>query len=506
MAEEELVEIRRKKAVELKKLGVHPFGASVPVTDTIRDLLLAVPVTEELSEEPGIGEEDRRFRIAGRVLAIRRFGKGAFLRLRDRSFEETQIFISRRIVSDKDWEVFGLTDVGDHILVEGRQFRTRRGDRALRADTYTLITKALRPLPEKWHGLSDREIRYRQRYLDLIANEESRRTFLIRSSVITHIRQFLNERDFIEVETPMMHQLVSGAAARPFLTHHNALNIDLCMRIAPELHLKRLVTGGFERVYEIGRNFRNEGLSPRHNPEFTMLEFYHAHATWQDLMNLTEEMISSLILEIRKEEAEPLKLVYQGKNIDFSRPWMRLDMREAILGGVEGICEEDLKDADRLRKKALELAGDDEVKKADLMRMGLGELTGFVFDEGVKLDFDRPVFITGYPVEISPLARRNDENPHLADRFELMIAGYEIANAFNELNDPDDQRSRFAAQMEAREAGAVETMDYDEDYVRALEHGLPPTAGEGVGIDRLVMLLTDSASIRDVILFPLMRP
>ncbi|MFW6369402.1 MAG: amino acid--tRNA ligase-related protein, partial [Myxococcota bacterium] len=298
MAEEDLIEVRRGKAAALRELGVHPHGTARSVAHTVKDLLDAAPDVDGLPEESGIEEDAPVFEIAGRAIAIRRFGKGAFLRLRDRSLEETQIFLSRQALSDLDWKVLELTDVGDHVWAKGPQFRTRRGDRALRASSFTVLTKALRPLPEKWHGLTDKEARYRQRYLDLIANEEVRRTFVLRTKVISFIRRFFDERGFMEVETPMMHSLVSGAAARPFCTHHNALDIDLYMRIAPELHLKRLVVGGFERVYEIGRNFRNEGLSPRHNPEFTMLEFYWAHATWRDLMDLTEEMIVGLVREL----------------------------------------------------------------------------------------------------------------------------------------------------------------------------------------------------------------
>ncbi len=507
MAEEDLIQVRRGKAAALREMGVHPYGAAVPVRHTVADLLAAAPCVEDLPSEPEIQDNDQTFQIAGRALAIRRFGKGAFLEIRDRSLRETQIFLSKAHLSGHDWRVLDLTDVGDHVRAEGRQFRTRRGDRALRASSFTVLTKAQRPLPEKWHGLTDKELRYRQRYLDLVANEQVRRTFVLRSRAVSFMRRFLDERGFMEVETPMMHSLVSGAAARPFVTHHNALDIDLYMRIAPELYLKRLVVGGFERVYEIGRNFRNEGLSPRHNPEFTMLELYFAHATWHDLMNLTEEMMVGLVHELGVgARDDPLKVSYQGEVIDFSPPWPRVTMRQAILERVEGLAEKDLADAECLRKAALRYAAGDDVKEKAVGRMDHGELVGFLFEEAVEASLQRPTFITGFPVSVSPLARRNDEDPSIADRFELIIAGREIANAFNELGDPDDQRSRLEAQVAAKEAGAEETMDFDADYIRALEHGLPPTAGEGIGVDRLLMLFADAASIRDVILFPLMRP
>ncbi len=507
MAEEDLIQVRREKAASLRELGVHPFGVAQPVRHTISDLLRAVPSVDDLPDEPGIAEDAPVFEIAGRVLAIRRFGKGAFLRMRDRSLEENQLFLSKAALSDRDWQVLGLTDVGDYVLARGPQFRTRRGDRALRASSFTVLTKALRPLPEKWHGLADKELRYRQRYVDLIANEDVRRVFVTRTKAIAFIRRFFDDRGFMEVETPMMHSLVSGATARPFITHHNALDLDLFMRIAPELYLKRLVVGGFERVYELGRNFRNEGLSPRHNPEFTMLEFYWAHATWNDLMELTEEMIVGLVRELGVGNPEdPLKVPCGGDVIDFTPPWPRVSMREAVLARMEGVAEADLDDVEKLRELARGQAGGDPKKEGEIERMGHGELIGFLFEETVESHLHRPTFITGFPVSVSPLARRNDEQPDIADRFELMIAGREVANAFNELGDPDDQRLRFEAQTAAREAGVEETMDYDEDYIRALEHGMPPTAGEGIGIDRLVMLLTDSPSIRDVILFPLMRP
>lgn len=507
MSEEQLLEVRRRKAADLKELAVHPFGSAQPVAHTVQDLLDAIPEVEALPDEAEAAGQDS-WEIAGRLLAIRDFGKGAFLRLRDRSLQETQVFLKRDVLSERDWSVYKKADIGDHVRVDGPQFRTRRGDRALRATAFTVLTKSLRAPPEKWHGLADKELRYRQRYLDLISNEEVRRTFVTRTKVIRHLRRFLEERGFMEVETPMMHQLVSGAAAKPFRTHHNALDLDLNLRIAPELHLKRLVVGGLERVYELGRNFRNEGLSAHHNPEFTMLEFYWAHATWQDLMTLTEEMIVGLVESLGLGTDEhPMTISYQDEKIDFSAPWQRLSMREAVLQHVDGLTEAELDDVDALRKRVTQLARrSDDGSPDEVKRLSHGALVGRLFEQAVEHELRRPTFITHFPVAVSPLARRNDEDPEVADRFELFVAGREIANAFNELNDPDDQRSRFEAQVAAKAAGAEETMDYDEDYIRALEHGMPPTAGEGIGVDRLVMLLTDSASIRDVILFPLMRP
>ncbi|RMG21207.1 MAG: lysine--tRNA ligase [Deltaproteobacteria bacterium] len=506
--EEELVEVRRRKAAELRELGVHPFGTAQPVSHRIADVVAAAPDVASLPEESALAEDAPVYTVAGRVLAIRDFGKGAFLRIRDGSGLETQLFLRKDVLSEHDWAVYKRTDLGDYVRAEGPQFRTRRGDRAIRATAFTVLTKALRAPPEKWHGLRDKELRYRQRYLDLLANPEARQRFVVRTEAVRYIRRFLDARGFMEVETPMMHPLVSGAAARPFRTHHNALDLDLNLRIAPELYLKRLVVGGFERVYELGRNFRNEGLSPRHNPEFTMLEFYWAHATWKDLMDLTEELVTGLVrhLGIGRED-DPYRITYQGKEIDFTPPWPRISMHEALLEHVPGLTEAALSDTEALRARALELAdAPDGPSRAAISAMSHGELVGLLFEETVEAKLEHPTFVTGFPVEVSPLARRSDTDPGRVDRFELFIAGWEIANAFNELNDPDDQRERFERQVAQRQAGDEEAMDYDADYIRALEHGMPPTAGEGVGIDRLVMLLTDAPSIRDVILFPLLRP
>jgi len=370
-------------------------------------------------------------------------------------------------------------------------------------DEWTILTKSLRPLPEKWHGLDDVEIRYRQRYLDLATDPEVRKVFQQRTALVRYIRRFLDERGFMEVETPMLHSLVSGAAAKPFVTHHNALDMDLNLRIAPELHLKRLVVGGFERVYELNRNFRNEGLSTRHNPEFTMLEFYMAHATYDDLMDLTEELIAGAAQAV----CGTTRITYQGQEIDFSPGWKRIPMGDAVVEAMEGRLEKgDLQNPDKLRPLLLETFKGTEPERKAIEGMSAGELVGALFEEHVEHKLIHPTFITEFPTAISPLARRNDRNPEISDRFELICAGREIANAFSELNDPIDQKRRFELQVEAKAKGAEETMDYDADYIAALEHGMPPTAGEGIGIDRLAMLLTDSASIRDVILFPLLKP
>ncbi len=507
--DEALVEVRRQKAAALKELGVHPFGAAQPVTHTWGEIFAQTPDVEALPDEAGITEDAPRYALAGRVIAIRDFGKGAFVRVRDRSLQEGQAFLKKDCLGDggrRDWAVYKKTDLGDTVRVEGPLFRTRRGDRAILAESFTVLTKALRAPPEKFHGLTDQEQRYRQRYLDLIANASVRETFLLRSKAVAFIRRFFEARGFLEVETPMMHTLVSGAAARPFRTHHNALDLDLTLRIAPELYLKRLVVGGLERVFELGRNFRNEGLSPRHNPEFTMLEFYWAHATWEQLCELTETLVCDLItaLELGREDA-PYALTYQGQRIDCTPPWPRRSMRSLVAEHNPELSEADLDDVEALRARAAAVV-EDEAVRATLPHLSAGKVLALLFEETVEETLVDPTFVTGFPIDVSPLARRNDQNPALADRFELFIAGREIANGFNELGDPDDQRARFEAQLAARAAGDEEAMDYDEDYIRALEHGLPPTAGEGIGIDRLVMLLADAPSIRDVILFPLLRP
>jgi lysyl-tRNA synthetase class 2 len=388
------------------------------------------------------------------------------------------------------------------VAAEGALIRTKTGELTIVASKFVPLTKALRPLPEKWHGLTDVEVRYRQRYLDLVSNPEVKQTFLKRNKLVRFIRDFLDARDYVEVETPMMHPLVSGAAARPFITHHNTLDIDLYMRIAPELYLKRLVVGGMERVYEVNRNFRNEGFSTRHNPEFTMLEFYQAYATYEDLMDLTEEMLS----EAARAVTGDTKVRYQGHELDFGKGWKRISMTEAIRESVGGgLSDKDMADPERLRHELLKTKHAEAERRA-VETMNHGELVGALFEHHVEPTLVHPTFITHFPTAVSPLARRNDANPEITDRFELFVAGREIANAFSELNDPVDQAGRFRAQLDAKQRGQEETMDYDEDYIRALEHGMPPTAGEGIGIDRVAMLFTDAPSIRDVILFPLLKP
>ncbi|MEN9916575.1 MAG: hypothetical protein RLY40_507 [Pseudomonadota bacterium] len=440
-------------------------------------------------------QKNQTVRLAGRVMLKRDMGKSLFLDLQDMS-GKMQIYVKQDAFGLEEFEAVKRLDLGDIVGIEGTLFRTKTNQLSVKAKRVYLLSKSLRPLPDKFHGLSesDKEQRYRQRYLDLITNEKTRKTFQIRSQLISGIRQFLNRRGFVEVETPMMHVLPGGALARPFITHHNALDMELFLRVAPELHLKRLVVGGMEKVYEINRNFRNEGLSTRHNPEFTMLEFYQAYADYHDLMDLTEQLIRELASAILITE----QLTYQGETYDLSKPFKRLSVVNAILEYNSKWQLKDITQLSSLQKIAVDL----KIPVND----SIGQLQFAVFEETVEPKLKQPTFITEYSIDVSPLARRNNENPELADRFELYIGGRELANGFSELNDPEDQAARFKQQSLAKSAGDLEAMPYDEDYIQALEYGLPPTAGEGIGIDRLAMLFTDSASIRDVILFPLMRP
>lgn len=436
-------------------------------------------------------EEHVQVKVAGRLM----LNRGAFLVIQDVS-GRIQLYVDRKALSKEVLQEIKTWDLGDIIAAEGLLERSNKGDLFVHMEKVQLLTKSLRPLPDKHHGLSDTEQRYRQRYLDLIVNEDVRSTFRTRSKIISCIRQFFIARGFLEVETPMLQSIPGGASARPFQTHHNALDMPMFLRIAPELNLKRLVVGGFEKVFEINRNFRNEGVSTRHNPEFTMLEFYQAYSDYQGNMDLTE----TLFRELAQQVLGTTEVPYQGKMFDFGKPFARLPMLEAITQYNPEISATDLQDIDRVRELA---------KKAGakvLGHEGLGKLQTMVFEELVEHRLDQPTFVTRYPFEVSPLARRNDQDPSVTDRFELFIGGREIANAFSELNDAEDQAARFQAQVAEKDAGDDEAMYYDADYVRALEYGLPPTAGEGIGIDRLVMLLTDSPSIRDVILFPHMRP
>ncbi|MCB1906575.1 MAG: lysine--tRNA ligase [Rhodocyclaceae bacterium] len=449
------------------------------------------------------GEKDREdleatpvaVKVAGRIMLKRVMGKAAFLTVQDLS-GRIQLYVSKSDAGGDMLDAVKHWDLGDIVGAVGTLFKTRTGELTVNCTSIRLLTKSLRPLPEKFHGLSDQETRYRQRYLDLIVSEESRFTFVARSRLVQSIRNYMVEHGFLEVETPMMHPIPGGAAAKPFVTHHNALDMGLYLRIAPELYLKRLVVGGFEKVFEVNRNFRNEGLSPRHNPEFTMMEFYEAYADYRSLMNFTEGLLRHAAREALGTEV----FEYQGRTLDLSKPFARLTIVDAIRKHHPGFTADQLGDAHWLRDK---LAG----MEVDMRPgMGLGALQLALFEETTEADLWEPTFIIDYPAEVSPLARRSDSQPDIAERFELFIVGREIANGFSELNDPEDQAQRFLEQMKAKEAGDEEAMFYDADYIRALEFGLPPTGGCGIGIDRLVMLLTDSPAIRDVILFPQMRP
>ena len=434
-------------------------------------------------------------RLAGRIMTRRLMGKASFVHLQDSS-GRLQAYVQRDVIGQEPYAAFKQLDLGDIVGVTGTLFRTKTGELTVRAESVRLLTKALRPLPDKWHGLQDSERRHRQRYLDLIVNDEARRTFAIRSALVTGLREWFVGEGFLEVETPLMQPMPGGAVARPFVTHHNALDMTLYLRIAPELYLKRLVVGGFEKVFELGRNFRNEGLSTRHNPEFTMLEFYQAYADYRDLMDLTERLMRDLATRVLGTTA----LTYQGQPIDFGQPFARYTLVEAITAYLPRATPELLADLDAARALALELGL--VVKDDD----GLAQVQLELFEKVVEEQLIQPTFVTDFPVEVSPLARRRADNPALTERFELFIAGRELANGFSELNDPEDQAARFLEQAARKAAGDEEAMYFDADYVEALEYGLPPTAGEGIGVDRLAMLFADVTSIREVILFPHLRP
>ena len=481
---------RIKKLDLLREAGVAPYGTRFDAKDRAGELIrLHGQKTKETLEQERIP-----CTIAGRIVALRRFGKAAFAVLQDGS-ERLQTYLKKDLLSSQAYTVTEQLDLGDWIGVTGILFRTKTNEFTVEVHELTFLSKALRPLPEKWHGLTDVETRYRQRYVDLIANPDVHGIFAIRSRVITGIRAFLIERGFLEVETPMMHPIPGGAAAKPFVTHHNALGVDLYLRIAPELYLKRLIVGGFPRVFEINRNFRNEGISTIHNPEFTMLEFYVSYADYQDLIRLTEELISSLAQQLLGTTV----IEYQSQTINLAPPWRRWSYHQAILE-VNGLAPAILTDREQALAAAKQLNVPVDPK------WPLFNIVNEIFEETVEPRLEQPTFITDYPIEISPLARRKDADPALTDRFELYIAGREIANAFSELNDPLDQRERFEGQAAQREAGNEEAHVVDEDFLRALEYGMPPTAGEGIGIDRLIMLFTNQASIRDVVLFPQLRP
>jgi lysyl-tRNA synthetase class 2 len=482
----ELVAVRKEKERYLREIGVDTYPQDRgPYTGTGGIEKEFAAMSHEELEKLG-----QPVSVAGRVMAFRDFGKSTFLHIQDRE-GKIQVYVRKDILKTPAYDVFKKFDICDIIGVQGRVFKTKTGELTVLAEEVKLLTKSLRPLPEKWHGLKDVEERYRKRYLDLIVNEKVKEVFLRRAKIVDFIRQYFTARAFVEVETPMMQVIAGGAVAKPFITHHNALGIDLYLRIAPELYLKRLIVGGLERVFEINRNFRNEGISVRHNPEFTMLEFYQAYATYEDLMAFTEDMVSSLVLELFGS----YRCSYGGVELDFSPPWKKLTMEEALrdLGGFDPAI---------LNQREDLIAFGKELGMEDLEKEAKGKIITRIFEDLCEKQLVQPTFITQYPVEVSPLARRNKENPDITDRFELYISGMEIANGFNELNDPVDQHERFLEQVREKEEGAM----MDEDYITALEYGLPPTAGEGIGIDRLTMLLTDSASIREVILFPLLRP
>jgi lysyl-tRNA synthetase class 2 len=490
--ENRLIAERRSKLAALREKG-QAFPNDFRKDSTSGDLHRRF---DALSADE-LAQIDEQFSLAGRMMAKRIMGKIAFVLLQDRS-GSIQLMIQRDHLPEGLFQEFKHWDVGDIVGATGRILRTQKGELSIGVSELRLLTKSLRPLPEKFHGLTDTEMRYRQRYVDLIMNEESRSVFRTRSKIITYIRSFMEapERDFLEVETPMMHPIPGGAAARPFVTHHNALDLQMFLRVAPELYLKRLIVGGLGRVYEINRNFRNEGVSTRHNPEFTMLEFYWAYANFNDLMDLTEALLAGLTRAVTGNS----KIPYQGEEIDFSGPFERLSVEDAVRRYNPQLAGTDLWDAGALREACA--TREIHVEK----NWGPGKLLTALFEETVEEHLLQPTFITRYPTEVSPLSRRNDDNPEVTDRFELFISGREIANGFSELNDPEDQAERFLAQVESKDAGDLEAMHFDGDYIRALEYGMPPTAGEGIGIDRLVMIYTDSPSIRDVLLFPYMRP
>ncbi len=482
----QLLKQRRQKAEELRGMNVPLYGNDFKPTNRIIDI---VPHGEQIrTGEPN--DDAFTCMVAGRIVAMRKFGKASFLHIQDES-GKIQIYVAQDVVGQEAYAQFKKWDIGDIVGFRGKLFKTKTGELTILADSARLVTKSLLPLPEKFHGLTDVEIRYRQRYVDLIVNTQVRETFRKRVEIIRLIREYLSNRGFLEVETPMMQPVPGGATARPFKTYHNALAMDLFLRVAPELYLKRLLVGGFERVFEINRNFRNEGLSTRHNPEFTMLEFYQAYATYHDMMDLTEEMISWLAQEV----CGSMEITFQGETINLAPPWKRLTMEESLVE-IGGIAAEILADDDQV----MALAREKGIKLEPTA--GPGKAKTELFELLVEEKLINPTFITAYPTEVSPLARRNEKDPTITDRFELFITGREIANAFSELNDPIDQKERFQKQIDERGKDEEIHPVMDEDFVRALEYGMPPAAGEGIGIDRLVMLLTDSPSIRDVILFP----
>jgi len=492
MSQEELndqLQVRRDKMISLRESGFDPFGKRFERTDLTKDIKdkYEVKTKEELEEL------NQSVTIAGRIMTKRGKGKAGFAHIQDLA-GQIQIYVRQDAVGEEQYNIFKTVDLGDIVGLTGTIFKTKVGELSIKANEFTLLSKALRPLPEKFHGLKDVEQRYRQRYLDLITNEVSRETFIARSKIIQSMRRYLDGQGFLEVETPMLHAIAGGAAARPFITHHNALDTQFYMRIAIELHLKRLIVGGLEKVYEIGRVFRNEGISTRHNPEFTMMELYEAYADFNDIMELTENMIAF----IAKEVYGTTSVQYGEYEVNLEPKWRRLHMVDAVKEHTGVDFWKKMSD-----EEAIQLAKEHNIEITE--HMTYGHIVNEFFEQVVEEKLIQPTFIYGHPVEISPLAKKNDDDPRFTDRFELFIVGREHANAFTELNDPIDQRERFEAQLEEREQGNDEAHEMDEDFIEALEYGMPPTGGLGIGIDRLVMLLTNSPSIRDVLLFPLMR-
>ena len=485
------MQVRRQKLQELYDLGIDPFGQKFDRTD------MAEPLHEQWDqyskEELKEKEDESRVTVAGRIMTKRGKGKAGFAHIQDLT-GQIQLYVRKDQIGEDQFAIWKSADLGDIVGIEGVMFKTNTGELSVKAKDFTLLTKALRPLPDKHHGLQDIEQRYRQRYLDLITNQDSTQTFINRSKILQEMRNFLNKKGFLEVETPMMHQIAGGAAARPFVTHHNALDATLYMRIAIELHLKRLIVGGLEKVYEIGRVFRNEGVSTRHNPEFTMIELYEAYADFHDMMDITESMVRHIAQEVLGETTIP----YGEEQVDLGSSWKRVHMVDAVKEAT-GVNFYDVKSDEEAR----DLAKEHGVEITDHMKYG--HIVNEFFEQKVEESLIQPTFVYGHPIEISPLAKKNPEDPRFTDRFELFIVGREHANAFTELNDPIDQRARFEAQLQEREEGNDEAHEMDEDFLEALEYGMPPTGGLGIGIDRLVMLLTNSPSIRDVLLFPYMR-
>tara|TARA_Y100000389_G_scaffold120375_1_gene117701 strand:- start:583 stop:2061 length:1479 start_codon:yes stop_codon:yes gene_type:complete len=478
---------RRKKLDVLKESG-NNYLNNYSGNTSCRD------IKKLSSEDNTIDNEKISFVVMGRMMSKRIMGRSSFANIKDDT-GILQFYIDKKKLDENAFSVFKSSDIGDIIYIKGFLFKTKTEELTLNCDEFKIITKSLRPLPEKFHGLSDQEIKYRKRYLDLICNEDTWNTFNDRFKIIKSIRKFFDDKDFVEVETPMMQKIPGGATARPFVTHHNTLDMDLYMRIAPELYLKRLIVGGFEKIYEINRNFRNEGVSSKHNPEFTMIEFYQTYANYTDMMNMTENLLKFVVNNVKGNEI----ITYQDHEINFGKSFKRITLKDSIMEQSTDINSDSIDDIDKLTSFC------NSINLDVTNYSSLGEIQFAIFEKIVEPNLIEPTFITGYPIEVSPLARVNNDNPLIADRFEFFIMGKEIANGFSELNDPDDQRKRFEEQVKLKDSGDDEAMYFDEDYIEALEYGMPPTAGEGIGIDRLVMILTDSPSIRDVLLFPLMR-